>query len=133
MFGVKGCYLITHHRIALAVACLHLRQTEIQNLRLPSLRHKNVRGLDVTMDDALAVCGVERVRNLNCEINRLFHGQRLARYSVFKRLSLHELHRDEQSSPFLGDFVDGANVRVIQCGSGTCLTPEAFECLQVFR
>ena len=43
------------------------RQTKIQNLRVPAFGHEDVRGLDVSMDDALTVCGIERVCSFDGE------------------------------------------------------------------
>jgi len=41
-----------------------LRQSELENLGPAMFRHEDVRRLDVTMDDALLVRGVQRVGNL---------------------------------------------------------------------
>ena len=32
----------------------------------------------------------------------------------------------------LSNFVDGADIRMVQCGRGASLTPESFQCLSVF-
>jgi hypothetical protein len=42
-------------------------QTEIENLGVSALGDKNVGGLDVAMDDALGVRGVEAVCNVNAD------------------------------------------------------------------
>jgi hypothetical protein len=44
---------------------LNLRQTEIQNLRVPALGDEEVCRLDVAVDDSGRVRRVHRVRNLN--------------------------------------------------------------------
>src|SRR5207245_282585 len=46
----------------------YLCQPEIENLRLPSICHEDVRWLDVPVDDPFRMCGVKRVGNLNAEI-----------------------------------------------------------------
>ena len=51
-----------------------LRQPEVENLGVPALGDKDVRGLDVAVDDAFGVGGVERVGN--------FDGQSEAESSV---------------------------------------------------
>jgi hypothetical protein len=45
----------------------NLRQTKIKNLGVPALGDKNVRRLDVAMDDSLLVGGIESVGNLDGE------------------------------------------------------------------
>jgi hypothetical protein len=42
-----------------------LRQTEVENLGVPSLRDENVGRLDVAMNDAFAVSSIERIDNLD--------------------------------------------------------------------
>ena len=39
-----------------------LREAEVQNLSLPAMRHEDVGGLDVAMDDLIRVGDVEGVR-----------------------------------------------------------------------
>jgi hypothetical protein len=106
-------------------------QPKIENLRLTSIRDEDVRGLDVPMDDALGVCRVESIGNLDAQIEHRFDLQRLATYHVPKRLPLQQFHGDEGSPIGLVDLVDRADVRVIQGGRGLGLTLEATESLWV--
>ena len=46
-----------------------LGQSEIEDFRLIAAGHENVGGLDVSMDDAFGVSRIERVRDLNAEID----------------------------------------------------------------
>ena len=48
-------------------AAADFRQPEIENLGVPALGHKNIRGLDVAMDDALRVRRIERVGDCRCQ------------------------------------------------------------------
>ncbi len=41
--------------------------------------------------------------------------------------------RDHRAAVFFADFVDGADVRVIQCRGGPRFSPEAFQRLRVVR
>jgi hypothetical protein len=45
-----------------------LRQPEVQDLGLAPFRHKNIRWLDVAVDDALPVRGFQPVGNLNPQV-----------------------------------------------------------------
>jgi hypothetical protein len=63
----------------------HLGQTEIQNLRVPLLGHKNIRRLDVPMDDALSVRRIQRLRHFNRQIQQTLQLHRLPVDLVFQR------------------------------------------------
>ena len=98
------------------------REPEIENLRLTSIRNEDVRWLDVSMDDALRMCCIERVGNLDAEIEHRFDLQRLSSDSVPECLPLQQFHGNEGSPIDFVDFVDRADVRVIQ-GRGSASLP----------
>ena len=56
----------------------NLGQTEIENLRLTSLRSEDVRWFDVTVNDPLRVCSIEGIGNLDGKIEHRFNFHRLA-------------------------------------------------------
>ena len=93
---------------------------------------ENIRGLDVAMDDAFGVRGIEGVGDLDGEFEGFFDGQRLAGNAVLQRLAFEVLHGDEGPSVFLGDFVNGADVGVIEGGGGAGFALEAFESGAIF-
>src|SRR5438552_2739052 len=107
------------------------RQPEIENLRLTSIRNEDVRWLDVSMDDALRMCCIERVGNLDAEIEHRFDFQRLAIDLMPERLPLQQFHRNESSTIDLIDLMDCAYARVIECGRGLGFAFKAGECLRV--
>ena len=117
--------------IALAGYQSDLRQSEIQNLGVSALGDEDVGGLDVAVDDALRMRGVERVGDLDAQIEHRFDLQRLARDAVPQRLPLQKLHRDEGLPSDLVNFVDRADVRVVQSGRSLGLALEAAERLRV--
>ena len=43
----------------------HLRQSKIQNLGVSAFRDEDIGGLDVTVDDAFGVGGIESIGDLN--------------------------------------------------------------------
>ena len=55
-----------------------LDQPEIENLRLTSVGYEDVRGLDVPMDDALRVRRIQRIGDLDAQIEHHLDLHRLA-------------------------------------------------------
>ena len=93
---------------------------------MPTLGDENIGGLDIPMNDALGVGRVERVRDLDAQVEQLFEVERIASNGVFERLAFEQLHGDEW---FLISFIhciDGADVRVVERGSGQGFALEAF-------
>jgi len=108
------------------------RQSEIENLCLPSIRDEDVRGLDVAVDDALGMCRVESIGDLNAQIEHGFNPHRLAGNPVPERLPLQQFHGDEGSPVGLVNFVNGADVRVVQRRRGLGFPLKTAEGLCVF-
>src|ERR1017187_4668885 len=75
------------------------------------------------------MCGVESFSDLDAQIEHRFDLQRLAIYHVPERLAFQKLHRDEGSPVGLVDFVDGADVRMVQGGRSLGLALKATESL----
>ena len=68
---------------------MHLfRQAEIENLGVAARGDENICGLDVAMDDALRVRGVERVGNLNSQVEDFFEQHGLAADAALQRLAV---------------------------------------------
>jgi hypothetical protein len=80
----------------------------------------------------LECAAVEPVGNLNRDIQQFleFHGP--TGDVVLQRLTFQILHCDECLSVFFTDVVNGADVVVIQRGSGLCFPLESSEHLWVF-
>jgi len=60
------------------------------------------------------MCRVERVGNLDAQIEHCLDFQRLAIDPMSERLPLQQFHRNERPPIDLIDFVDRADVRVVQ-------------------
>ena len=111
-----------------------LGQAEVEELYLSALRDEDVGRLDVAMDDAVLVRGVERVGDLDAEVEDLVGLERPADDEpVLQRFAFHQLHDDEGLPVRLVDVVDRADVRVLERGSGPRLALEALERLRVPR
>jgi hypothetical protein len=87
-----------------------LRQAEVQDLHRAVGPHLDVGRLQIAMDDALSVRGVERVGNLPGDRQRLVERQGAARDAPGEVLALDQLH-DER---VLFDAVNGRDVRMIE-------------------
>jgi hypothetical protein len=77
------------------------------------------------------MCRVESIGNLDAQIEHRFDLQRLATDAVPERLPLQQLHGDEGSPIGLVDFVDSADVRVVQRGRSLRLPLKTAESLHV--
>jgi hypothetical protein len=110
----------------------HLRQPEIQDFGVPALGHENVRRFDVAVDDPGRVRRVQCVGNLDRQRQDDLGLHRTAADAVFQRQAVQVLHHDEHSPLLVVNFVDGANVRMIQRRGRLCLALEAGESLCVF-
>ena len=78
----------------------HLRQSEIQNLGVPALGNENIGRLDVAMDDACSMRGIQRIRNLDGQISSSpVDLHRLAVDQMLQRHPVHKLHGDERLCP----------------------------------
>src|SRR5271155_201954 len=104
-----------------------LRQSEVEDFGVPAHGYENIGGLDVAMHDALRVRGIESVGNFDGEFQRFIFRQGLAGDAVLERLAVQELHDDERALVLFADFVDGADIRVIECGGGSGFALETFQ------
>ena len=80
------------------------------------VRDEEIRRLDVAMDDAACVGGLERHGNLHAEVHHLFDGKRAVFDPLLHRPPLEQLHDDEGPAVLLAELVDRADVRMRECG-----------------
>ena len=124
-----------------AVGACGLRQAEVEHLHRAVRRDLDVRGLQVAVDDALLVRGLERVGNLPRDRQRLgdrrgrVHaaGSAATRDPLRERLALDQLEDQAAHAVRLFDAVDRADVRMIQRGEHPRLALEAREPIRVGR
>ena len=77
------------------------------------------------MQDATIVRVPQRFRELNTVALDLFDGKWASRKPRAKRLSFNELHRDVRLAIGFADFVNGADVRMVQRGDRARLAHES--------
>ena len=112
-------------------------QAEIEHFGLAAARHKNIGWLDIAMNDAFCMGGIERVGNLDSEVEYLVERKRLLADAMLQRLPFEQLHGDEWDLLAAVihhiDFVDRADVRVIQRRGGAGFALKSFERRAIFR
>jgi hypothetical protein len=85
------------------------------------------------MNDAFGVRGIERIGDLNSQIQHQLDGHWLSADSMLEGLTVEELHGQEGLILMLPNFMNCADVGMIESRSGPGFAPEAFECLRVMR
>src|ERR1022692_1304358 len=124
---------VKSRNVARRTRCSHdLRQPEVENLGVPTLGDENVRGLDVTVDDAFCMGCIERVRNLDGPRQNQFVFHRSACNSMLQRQPIQKLRGDKVWTIALVNLEDHADVGMVQGRSGLSFALEAVECLRVF-
>ena len=122
-----------HEGVALAFAAPAPREAKIDDLGHEPAggggAQEDVRGLDVAMDDVVAVGLREGLRDLAGEVHHLLDGERgaLAQHHVEQRAAVDQLHRDERRPGELAEVVDGDDVRVDDPRQGAGLGLEAVD------
>ena len=106
-------------------------QAEVEDLGVSALGDENVGGLDVAMDDVLAVRGVERVGDFDGQAEQDVHFERTSGDAVLEGQAVEVLHGDEGLSIFFADVVNGADVGMVQGGGGFGFAAETLERLAV--
>ena len=108
-------------------------QTEIQNLHLPARRDKNIRRLDIPMNDPLGMRRLQRVGNLDRHSQQFLYLERLSPHHLRQRLPFKQLHHDKMLPLVLFDRMDGANVGMIQRGCRPRLPLKSLQQLRILR
>src|SRR5712671_1382165 len=91
-------------------------ETEIENLSVPAFGDKNVGGLDVTMNDAFAVSGVQSVGHFNRQAQQNGGVEWPSADAMLQGNAVKKLHGNECLAVFLADIIDGADVGMVQRG-----------------
>jgi hypothetical protein len=94
------------------------RQSEVEHLHLPLAADDDVAGLDVAVDDPRRVRGLEGVGDLQRDPDDFRRGQLVPRHVHLEVGPVAPLHDDEGRAFVLVDFVDRADVRVVERGDG---------------
>src|SRR6267154_6111976 len=104
-----------------------LGETEIQNLDGPALDDTDIGWLDVTVHNSFFVRGVQRIGELNANLQNAWNRQRCIGQQLIQRLPLQQFHGDEGAPLVLLDGVNGANSRMVQRGGRARLAYKSLE------
>src|SRR5467141_1325930 len=85
------------------------------------------------MNNACGVSSVESVCNLSGKQKKSFHLQRTPRNAVLQRHALEKLHDDERLAFVLPDFMNGADIWMVQGRRSAGLSTETLQRLRVLR
>jgi len=96
-------------------------QAEIQNLDQPAVGEHDILRLEVAMEDAERVRRLETVCDLNTDREHQLDACRTARDQQIQRLAGDELHHDISFFACFADFVDGADIRMLDGRGQPCL------------
>ena len=106
----------------------HFRQPEIQNLGVSTLGHKNVGGLDVAVNDAFDVGGVQSVGNLDGQAEQNFRLDGLSGDAMLQSHTVQELHNEERMAVMLPDLMNRADIGMIESRGRLRLPLETSQC-----
>ena len=106
-------------------------ESEVEDLGLAATGDENVGRLDVAVDDAFGVGGIERIGDLDGKVNNLLGRERAAANAHIQGHAFEQLHGDKTPTGVFADFIDGTNIGMIQGGGGASLALETLEGLWV--
>ena len=129
---VHGAGLLDRGVARRAAGQRHFRQSEIENLGVPTLGDEDIRRLDVAMDNAFCTGRVECIGDLDAEAENQFRIHRAIADAVLQRHAVQILHRNERSPLLVINLVNRADIRVVQRRRGLRLTLKAGKSLWIF-
>src|SRR6516164_11772161 len=86
----------------------YLCKSKVKNLGMITFNNENVRWLDVSMDDALRVGGIQSLGHANRHLQQRFQFHGATSDGVFQGPAFQELHRDEAPTILFANLVDSA-------------------------
>src|SRR6267378_7849378 len=108
-----------------------LSEAEIKDFGVGSPGDENIGGLNVAVNDPFGVGSIQGIGDFDANGNHgvQFHGP--ARDDELEGRAVEKLHSDETLAVVLADFINGANVGVVQSGSGASFAAETLESMRV--
>ena len=98
---------------------------------MTAIGNEKVGGLDVAMNNALGVSGIEGISDLDAQVHEAVGFERPAEDGFPHSPAFQMLHHNEWASLEFTDLVDRADVGMIQRGSGTGFAAETLKGLGI--
>src|SRR5580700_1458819 len=83
------------------------------------------------MNDAFGMGDIESVRDFYRQIEEKIEFKRATRYAMLQGRAFEKFHHDEGMAVVLGDFVNSADIWVIQSGSSARFSAKTFQSLRI--
>ena len=83
------------------------------------------------MNNAFRARGIQTLGHLNRNLQYPFQFHRATPDSMFQGLPFQKFHGDKRSAALLADVVNGADIRMIECRGGFCLTSKPLHGLAI--
>src|SRR5271157_3752165 len=110
-----------------AAIARQFRQSEVEYLGLSARSEEDVGWLQIAVHDAFAVRHVERIADLDTDIDDLVQRKRVPVDLLVQALAFQQLHGDEALAVAFLDSIDGADVGMVQGRGGARLLLEALQ------
>jgi hypothetical protein len=92
----------------------HLGQAKVENLGVPSIGDEDVGRFNIAVNDAFGMGRIESVGDVDAKIKETFCFQRTPENELLQRLAFQVLHHDKGPPFVIADFVNGANVGMVE-------------------
>src|SRR5262249_56453335 len=99
---------------------------------MSSFSHEEIGSFDVPVDNTFPVGSVERISNFDCQRKDRFGFDWTPADPMLQRHAVQKFHHDECLSVLLIDFMDGADVRMVQCGRSLGFPLKSVQGLAIF-
>ena len=103
----------------------HFREAEVENLGAGARSDEDVGRLDVAMDDAASVSGVECAGDFDALVEKQFERHGLAFDAMLQRGAVEELHGDIGLAVRVADFVDDTDIPMVERGRHAAAATQA--------
>src|SRR3954468_16455858 len=94
---------------------------------MPAPGNKDVRRLDVSMDYACTVGGVQRVGDLSGQWQQSLGCKRTPAQTLLQGDAIYKFHGDKRFAIFLSEIVDGADIGMVQSRRGFRFTAKPLQ------